>query len=104
MDATYARVLVATLTFVVAGLVKGLIGMGLPTVAMGLLGSLTTPAEAAAYLVIPSLITNVWQFLSGGRRLALIRRMWPMLLAVLVVTWASAGLIAGKARADPQRG
>ena len=96
MDATYARVLVATLTFVVAGLVKGLIGMGLPTVAMGLLGSLTTPSEAAAYLVIPSLITNVWQFLSGGRRLALIRRMWPMLLAVLVVTWASAGLIAGK--------
>jgi uncharacterized protein len=96
MDATYAQILVVALTFVAAGIVKGLIGMGLPTVAMGLLGSLMTPAEAVAYLVIPSLVTNVWQFLAGENRLALFRRTWPMLLAILVVTWASAGLIAGK--------
>jgi uncharacterized membrane protein YfcA len=96
MDTGYLKIFLVTLTFVLAGVVKGLLGMGLPTVAMGLLGSLMTPSEAAAYLVIPSLVTNVWQFVSGKRRLALFLRTWPMLLAILVVTWASAGLIAGK--------
>jgi uncharacterized membrane protein YfcA len=47
--------------FFLAGLVKGISGMGLPTVAIGLLGVVMTPATAAALLVIPSLVTNVAQ-------------------------------------------
>jgi uncharacterized protein len=80
--------------FVVAGCIKGVAGMGLPTVAIGLLGLLMPPAEAAAFLVIPSLVTNVWQFLSGTNRVVLLRRMWPMLLAITLATWAGTGLIA----------
>jgi uncharacterized membrane protein YfcA len=82
-------------TFALAGGVKGVTGMGLPTVAIGLLGLLMTPVEAAALLVIPSLVTNLWQFLAGRHRLLLLRRMWRMLLAISVATWAGAGLIAG---------
>src|SRR5689334_14886506 len=52
--------------FLLAGFVKGMIGVGLPTVSIGLLGLMMTPAQAAAVLVVPSLITNVWQFLAGG--------------------------------------
>ena len=48
-------------------MVKGAIGLGLPTVAMGLLGSVMPPAEAAALLLVPSLVTNVWQLLAGPR-------------------------------------
>jgi uncharacterized protein len=81
--------------FILAGAVKGITGMGLPTVAMGLLGLLMPPAEAAAFLIIPSAVTNVWQFMTGSRRLALVRRVWPMLLTVCGTTWAAAGLIAG---------
>jgi uncharacterized protein len=80
--------------FILAGCIKGVAGMGLPTVAIGLLGLLMPPAEAAAFLVIPSLVTNVWQFLTGAHRLALMRRMWPMLLAITLTTWAGAGVIA----------
>jgi hypothetical protein len=47
--------------FLLAGFVKGVIGLGLPTVSIGLLGLLVSPAQAAAILVVPSLITNVWQ-------------------------------------------
>jgi uncharacterized membrane protein YfcA len=36
------------LIFIAAGLVKGVTGMGLPTVAMGLLGLLMPPPAAAA--------------------------------------------------------
>ncbi|HBV1052187.1 TPA: hypothetical protein MDO21_004429 [Klebsiella pneumoniae] len=38
------------LIFIAAGLVKGVTGMGLPTVAMGLLGLLMPPQAAAALL------------------------------------------------------
>lgn len=46
------------LIFIAAGLVKGVTGMGLPTVAMGLLGLLMPPQAAAALLVLPSLLTR----------------------------------------------
>jgi uncharacterized protein len=82
-------------TFLVAGLVKGVIGMGLPTVAMGLLAIVLPPAEAAALLVIPSLVTNVWQLLAGPRFGALAKRLWLMMLGVLVGTIAGAGVLAG---------
>jgi len=82
-------------TFLLAGLVKGVIGMGLPTVAMGLLALVLPPAEAAAMLVVPSLVTNVWQLLAGPRFGALARRLWPMMAGVMVGTVAGAGVLAG---------
>lgn len=82
-------------TFLLAGLVKGVIGMGLPTVAMGLLAVVLPPAEAAALLVIPSLVTNVWQLLAGPSFGALARRLWPMMAVVMVGTIAGAGVLAG---------
>jgi uncharacterized membrane protein YfcA len=52
---------VATLTFLIAGFVKGVIGLGLPTVSMGLLSVVMPPAKAASLLIVPSFVTNVWQ-------------------------------------------
>jgi uncharacterized protein len=94
-----AQLLLVTFTFVLAGFVKGVTGMGLPTIAIGLLGLSMAPAEAAALLVVPSLITNVWQFAGGPNRGPLLRRMWPMLFTIFIATWAAAGLIAGGAAA-----
>jgi uncharacterized membrane protein YfcA len=74
------------LVFLLAGYVKGVIGMGLPTVAMAVLGLLLEPLQAAALLVIPSLVTNVWQFLAGASKIATIKRLWLMLLFVCIGT------------------
>ena len=52
--------------FVLAGMVKGVIGLGLPTFSMALLALWMPPAHAAALLLLPSLVTNVWQ--AGPRR------------------------------------
>ncbi|MDF3074415.1 MAG: hypothetical protein K0S54_2082 [Alphaproteobacteria bacterium] len=82
-------------TFLLAGLVKGVIGMGLPTVAIGLLGLVMAPAQAAAILVIPSLVTNVWQLMAGPAFGALIVRLWPMMLGICLGTWAGAGVLTG---------
>jgi len=76
-----------TAVFVLAGFVKGVIGLGLPTVAMGLLALVMTPAQAAALLVVPSFLTNVWQAM-GPELTPLVRRLWPMLLGLCAGVWA----------------
>lgn len=81
-------------TFLLAGFVKGVIGLGLPTVAVGLLGLAMPTAEAAALLIVPSLVTNVWQLLAGPRFMALAKRLWPMLVGICVGTWAGGGWLA----------
>lgn len=73
-------------TFLGAGVVKGVTGMGLPTVAMGVLGAVMSPLTAAAILIIPSFVTNVWQMLAGGNTLRLLRRLWAMMLCIVIGT------------------
>lgn len=82
-------------TFFAAGLVKGVTGMGLPTLAMGVLGALISPLAAASLLLVPSFVTNVWQLVAGPNMGALMRRLWPMMLAIVVGTMAGSSLLAG---------
>jgi uncharacterized membrane protein YfcA len=84
---------VVTVVFVLAGVVKGVIGLGLPTIAMGLLGALMTPNRAAAILVVPALLTNVWQMWEGPALKLLLRRLWPMLVCALLGTLPAAGIL-----------
>ena len=76
--------------FLLAGFVKGVIGMGLPTVAVGLLGLTMPPSQAAAVLILPSLVTNVWQAFAGGHFRDVARRLWPMLVGICIGTWFGA--------------
>lgn len=92
---TTHQLVTIALTFCVAGFVKGVLGLGLPTIAMGLLGQVMPVAEAAALLVVPSLVTNLWQLLTGPRFGALLRRLWPMLGGICIGTWAGSGLMTG---------
>lgn len=73
-------------TFLLAGIIKGVIGLGLPTISMGLLGLAMAPAQAAALLIIPATLTNLWQLAFGGHLQALLRRLWPLLLAIFIGT------------------
>src|SRR3546814_19191262 len=79
--------------FVLAGLVKGAIGLGLPTIAMALLATIMAPAEAAAMLIVPSAVTNVWQFLSGRSPLPLVRRLGTMMVGGCLGTALGAGIL-----------
>jgi len=87
-------VLVAIGSFLLAGFVKGLIGMGLPTVATGLLTLVMAPGQAAGLLLVPNFVTNVWQALAGDRLPALLRRFWPMLAGICVGSTPGAGFLA----------
>lgn len=86
--------------FLLAGLVKGVVGLGLPTVAVGLLGIVMAPREAAALLVMPSLVTNIWQLTAGPGVGALLRRLWPMLAAIVLGTLGGGWLLPDALRGD----
>ena len=90
---TFAFLLLCAATFLLAGFVKGVTGMGLPTVAMGVLGSTMPPVTAAAMLVIPSFVTNVWQLVAGPSFCELLRRLWLMMAAIAVGTVAATALL-----------
>ncbi|MCM0019371.1 MAG: sulfite exporter TauE/SafE family protein [Tagaea sp.] len=81
--------------FLLGGLSKGVLGMGLPTITLGLLALAMAPVEAAALLIVPSLVTNFWQMLAGGRFAALCERLWPFLLMLVPSTVLAAGLLTG---------
>lgn len=90
-------IVITALIFLLAGFVKGVIGLGLPTVSMGLLSVILAPPQAASLLIVPSFITNVWQLAAGPRFGALARRLWPMMAGVVVGTLAGAGFMQGEA-------
>lgn len=92
MDIT-GLLLFSTATLLFAGFVKGVIGLGLPTIAVGILGVVMAPAQAAALLVVPNLITNGWQIATGPGFRAALLRLWPMLAGICAGTWAGAGLL-----------
>ena len=73
------------MVFCLAGFVKGMVGLGLPTVSLGLLSIIVDLPTAMALLVMPSLATNVWQALAGGQIGALWRRLWRFLLMRLSI-------------------
>lgn len=81
-------------TFLLGGLVKGVVGLGLPTITVGLLSVAMPPAQAAALLIVPSLATNLWQA-AGSGLVVILRRLWTMMLGILIGTLATAGILTG---------
>ncbi|ARA78565.1 membrane protein [Pectobacterium brasiliense] len=73
--------------FLLAGVVKGVIGLGLPTIAMGLLTLVMPAASAAGLLIVPSLVTNIWQLACGPAFLSLIKRFWTLFAGIIIGTF-----------------
>ena len=87
-------ILAIALVFLLAGFVKGVIGLGLPTIAMGLLGLWLAPAQAAVLLTVPGLVTNLVQ-MRGPAFLPLLHRLRWMLVGVVAGTAAGFWLWGG---------
>ena len=78
---------IVMLTFLLAGGVKGVVGLGLPTVSVALLSAAFGIEAALPLLVIPSFVTNVWQGAVGANARALFRRFGVALAIIPVATW-----------------
>ena len=86
---TYVIVVVAS-TFLLAGMVKGVIGLGLPAVTLGVLTVAFDLPSAMALLLVPSFVTNLWQALAGGQIKAILLRLWPFLVTATATVWIGA--------------
>jgi uncharacterized membrane protein YfcA len=94
-----ATLALAATVFLFAGLIKGIAGAGLPTVALALLALFIDIKVAIALLVVPALVTNVWQGLTGGAFAPLAKRLAPLLLASVVGIWIGVEILSvGDAR------
>ena len=88
-------VAVVCVAFLLAGLVKGAAGMGLPPTAIALMTLALPLPEALALMTVPTLVTNAWQAAYGGHFRAMLRRFWVMgVLIVAGVLIAARGLKA----------
>ena len=85
-----ATILAIIGTFLIAGTVKGVIGLGLPTVSLALLAVAIDLPSAMALLLAPSFVTNLWQAMAGGNGNVIMARLWPFLLAATVTVWMGA--------------
>ena len=76
--------------FLLAGFVKGVTGLGFPTVSLGILTTVIGLPQAMALVLIPSFATNVWQAASGGNAKNILRHIWPFLVAATLTVWIGA--------------
>lgn len=78
---------VALGAFALAGAVKGLVGMGLPLTAISIMVSVVEPRQAIPLVVVPVIVTNIWQVVQGGRLGPIVARFWAMNAAACVGIW-----------------
>lgn len=85
-----AILFIVAATFFLAGTVKGVIGLGLPTISLALLTVALGLPQAMALLLLPSFVTNAWQAAVGGHGCAILQRLWPFLLTATATVWIGA--------------
>src|SRR5258708_26373700 len=81
-------------TFLLAGFIKGTLGLGLPTVAMGLLAVTMPPGQAIAIVIVPAIVTNIWQTFAGGYLRDILRRLSPLMVGTVIGIWLNGGLLS----------
>ena len=86
---------VVAAVFLLAGFIKGVIGLGLPTVSMGLLAVTMQPSHALAIVIVPAVVTNIWQTFVGPYLRDITQRLWPLMAGTVIGIWLNAGMLTG---------
>jgi uncharacterized membrane protein YfcA len=77
-------------TLLLAGTIKGTIGLGLPMISVGVLVATFDLTTAMALVIMPAFVTNVWQAIVGGNGMAILKRLWPFLFFAIATVWIGA--------------
>lgn len=91
MDPNY---LLALAAFLLAGTVKGAIGIGLPTTVITILTQVMDPRMAVALGIMPMLCSNLWQLYREGSWTEPVIRFWPFAVALTVTLFAASHFAA----------
>ena len=89
----FELVAILTAAFAVGGIVKGVVGLGLPMVSIAILLNFLPPLTVLGTIVMPIMVTNLWQAARLGSMLVPLKRFWPMILTGLVFLFIGAQII-----------
>jgi uncharacterized membrane protein YfcA len=73
--------------------VKGVIGLGMPTISIALLSLGMGLPAALQIIVVPTLVTNIWQALAGDGLARLLKRFAVLLVGMMAGVWVGYGLL-----------
>ncbi len=95
IDAGPMLLIAAIAALLAGGIAKGILGVGLPMIALPLLYTSVPIREAIALMYGPVLVMNVWQTFQGGYFKVALKKFWPMMVAVIIGTWLGAKTLVG---------
>ncbi len=84
---------IAAVAFTLAGFVKGVVGFGFPVITLIILTLTIGLLDALAIIVIPTIVTNVWQGLSGPFLKEIAKRMWLYILTAAIFIWLTSAYL-----------
>ncbi len=90
------QIVIGLAVFLLAGAVKGLVGLGLPAISIALMSLFLPLPEAIALITLPTIFTNIWQAAVGGNFRRIVRRQWPLIVPLAVVLYLTIWLIGQK--------
>jgi uncharacterized protein len=73
--------------------VKGVIGLGMPTISIALLSLGMGLPAAVQIIVVPTLVTNIWQALAGDGLRRLVARFHTLLITTVLGVWVGYALL-----------
>jgi uncharacterized protein len=82
-----ASIFIVAGIFLIAGTVKGALGLGLPLISLALLSVTFKLPDAMCLLLVPAFLTNFWQAVIGGKGKIILRRIWGFLVFATVTVW-----------------
>jgi uncharacterized membrane protein YfcA len=85
--ATPGWIVLLAVSLLIAGLVKGVIGVGMPVVAFPLLSMLVDVQTAVMLLSVPLVLSNIPQALEGGLVTQTLRSLAPVLVGMVPGVW-----------------
>ena len=89
-------IVVGLSVLLLAGTVKGLVGLGLPAISIALMSLYLPLPEAIALISLPTIFTNIWQASVGGKFKVIVRRQWPLIVPLAVVLYLTVWLLGQK--------
>ena len=87
-------IVLVAVTYLLAGIVKGLTGLGVPIVGVAMVAPVLGMQTAVAVLLAPGVASNLWQAIVGGAFTLIVKRVWPMLITASIGIWFGTGILA----------
>ena len=86
--------LLATGAFLLAGTIKGAVGLGLPTASVGIMTQFIDPVLAIVLVILPAMVANAWQLWQAGDAVRAFRDYRVLAISLMVVIFLTTFLTA----------